>query len=392
MNFIDALLNKVTMYRAILYFLTGLYVISIALCLFRLLPYNPFDFLFSGVYLITLCYLANQCFAYLFKVKPNIESQFITGFILILIIGPTPFFENLLFLTLVAILAMGSKYLIAINKQHIFNPAAFAVVATGIILNQGASWWAGSIYLLPFILVGGLLIVRKTERFNMVLAFLLSSTIFLLLFQRVPLEPKAIMDYLINPGTLFFTFVMLTEPITSPAHKKLRLYFGVVTGVTMVLFQTFLTVFYSMELALLVANALGRIAHFSKRYHLILKEKREIGAGIWEFLFTPAQTINYIPGQYLEWSLVHPNSDSRGVRRYFSIASSPTEKEVRIAVKVPEKASSFKHALTALRPGDGLYATNLEGEFVLQKDMTTPYVFIAGGIEDVLFINCDKIF
>jgi ferredoxin-NADP reductase len=380
MNFIDAFLNKITMYRLMLYFLSILYLIAILLSLFRLLPYNPFDFIFSGIYLLALCYLANQFFSFLFKVKPNFESQFITGLILIMIIGPMSLFQNLLFLTLIPLLAMGSKYLIAFNKQHFFNPAAFAVVITAIFLGQGASWWAGSMYLLPFILLGGLLIARKTSRFNMIFGFLLSSTLFLLLFKRIPFEIKAVSDYLINPGTLFFSFIMLTEPITSPANKKLRLAFGAAAGLIMVLLQTYLVIFYSVELSLLVANLLGRIVHFSKKYHLILKEKKQIGSGIWEFLFSPAQPIAFIPGQYLEWSLVHPHADSRGFRRYFTIASSPTEQELHIAVKIPDKPSTFKQALTNLRPGDGLYATNLEGEFVLQKNPNTSYVFIAGGI------------
>lgn len=380
MNFIDAFLNKITMYRLMLYFLLVLYGVTILLTLFRQLPYSPVDFLFSGLYLIVLCWLFNQLFARIFKVKPNFESQFITGLILILIIGPLPLIENIVFFTLVSVLAMGSKYLIVFNKQHIFNPAAFAVVGTGVILNQGASWWAGSNFLLPFIIIGGILIAKKTTRFNMVFGFLLSSTIFLLLFNKIQLQLQDIALYIINPGTLFFTFVMLTEPITSPADKKLRTYFGIFTGFIVVIYQSFLPVFFTMELALLTANALGRIARFSKRYHLILKEKKQVGADIWEFLFNPVQPIAFIPGQFLEWSLVHPHADTRGVRRYFTIASSPTEKEVMIAVKIPEKASTYKQSLNALRPGDGIYATNLEGEFILQKKNDASYVFIAGGI------------
>lgn len=378
MNIIDSFLNKITMYRLMLYFLLVLYGTAVILSLFRIFPYSPFDFLFSGLYLIVLCWLCNQAFARVVKAKPNFESQFITALILILIIGPLPLKENLLFLSLAALFAMGSKYLIAINRQHIFNPAAFAVVATALILNQGASWWAGNNLMLPLVLVGGLLVVYKIERFNIVLGFLLSSTLFLLLFKNISIPQ--IPNYLINPGTLFFTFVMLTEPITSPANKKLRLYYGVITGLLMVIYQTYLGVFYSMELALLSANALGRLVHFSTKYRLVLKEKKEIAKGIWEFIFVPNKPIHFLAGQYLEWTIASRYPDSRGNRRYFSIASSPTEKEVLLTIKVPEKASSFKQSLLALNPGDALFATNLEGEFVLAKKPNDSYVFIAGGI------------
>lgn len=366
------------MYRLMLYYLAVLFFVSLVLSLFRLLPYSPFDFLFPGGYLLLICWASNQLFGKLFKVQPNFESQFITALILILIIGPLPLIPNLLFYSLAGIFAMGSKYIFAINKQHIFNPAAFGVVGTGIVLNQGASWWAGSMYLLPFILIGGLVMTRKINRFNLVFSFLLSSSLFLVLFNKVTIQ--GLPAYIINPGTLFFAFVMLTEPITSPADKKLRTFYGVLVGVLMVIFQSVLTVFYTMELALLAANGIGRVIRFSKKYHLVLKEKKEIGAGIWQFLFESVQPLIFIPGQYLEWSLMHPHPDDRGTRRYFTIASSPTEKEVMLTVKIPEKSSTYKQALKNLRSGDSLYATNLEGDFVLDKRKDVSYVFIAGGI------------
>jgi len=361
-----------------LYYLLVLYGAAVIFSLFRIFPYSPFDFLFSGLYLITLCWVINQAFAWIVKVKPNFESQFITGLILILIIGPLALMENLLFLTLAALFAMASKYLLVINKQHFFNPAAFAVVATGILLNQGASWWAGNSLMLPLVLIGGLLVIYKTERFNLVFSFLISSTLFLVLFKNITIAQ--IPSYLINPGTLFFTFIMLPEPVTSPANKKLRLYFGIVAGFMMVIYQTYLGVFYSMELALLTANILGRAVHFSTKYRLVLQEKKELAAGIWEFLFTPNKPIHFLPGQFLEWTISSAYPDSRGNRRYFSIASSPTENQVHLAIKIPDKASSFKQTLLALKPGDALFATNLEGEFVLPKKPNVSYGFIAGGI------------
>src|SRR5690349_7157571 len=138
MNFIDALLNKFTMYRLMLYYLRVLFGAAIVFSFFKLLPYNPFDFLFSGFYLIGVCWTVNQIAARIFKVKPNYESQFITGLILILIIGPLPLLQNIGFLTLAGFLAMISKYVVTLNKQHIFNPAAFAVVGTAILIKQGA--------------------------------------------------------------------------------------------------------------------------------------------------------------------------------------------------------------------------------------------------------------
>ncbi len=380
MNFIDAFLNRLTMYRLMLYYLEVLFGAAIVFSSIKLLPYKPLNFILPGLYVIGVCYVANQLFASFFKVKPNFESQFITGLILALIIGPLSFLPNIGFLTLAGVLAMASKYLIAFNKQHIFNPAAFAVFITGILIHQGASWWAGDNIMLPLIIAGGLLVLRKIARLNLVIGFLVASSLSMLLLQSNKIKLVELSTYLVNPATLFFTFVMLTEPITSPANKKLRTYFGVFTGIMLIVYQVLLKIPYSMELSLLSANLVGRIVSFSNKYRFELKEKKEIAGEIWEFLFTPVKPIPFIPGQFLEWSLPHPKADNRGYRRYFTIASSPTEKEIMLAVRVPDKASSYKKALVDLKPGDSIYATNLEGEFVLSNKPDTSYVFVAGGI------------
>lgn len=377
MLFPDNLLNRITMYRAILYYLCGIFLTATFLSLINVLPYSPLDFILSGIFILFGCWVSNYIFARLFKVQPNVESVWITAFILILIIGPLSLFSNVFFLAAASVLAMASKYIIVYKKTHIFNPAAFGVVVTAIFMGKGASWWAGDPILLPFIIVGGLLLVRKINRFHLVTSFLLSSSFFLLLFQR--LEPADIQGYILNTATLFFSFVMLTEPITSPADRKMRMAFGIFAGLAMTIFQM-LGIFYAMELSLLSSNLLFRIVHFATRYHLILKEKIQLSNSIWEFVFAPQQPINFKAGQYLEWTLPHSPTDTRGHRRYFTIASSPHQKDISLVVRIPEKSSSYKKSLNDMKPGDSLFATNLEGDFVLKKDNNSSYVFIARGV------------
>lgn len=246
MQFIDDFLSGVTMYRLILYYLSFLFGVAVILSFLQILPDNPTDILVSGFYLIFLCYLSNQVFGYLFKIKPNYESQLITGLILGLIIGPLPFLPNLLFLTVTPILSTASKYIFNIRKQHIFNPAAFAVVFAAIFLGKGASWWIGSLAIAPFIILGGVILLRKIHRFNLVLGFLIPYLLF---------YPQT---FLASP-ILFFSFVMLTEPLTSPADKNLRTYYGIFTAFIFILLQKFFAVSYTLELSLLVANVFGRL-------------------------------------------------------------------------------------------------------------------------------------
>src|SRR5205807_8109627 len=110
-------------------------------------------------------------FARTWGVPANAESVYITALILALIITPLTRVGDVWFLLWAGIWAMASKYILAIHKQHIFNPVAFAVALTALTLNQTASWWVGAEPLLPFVLAGSLLIVRKTRRWDSVLAF-----------------------------------------------------------------------------------------------------------------------------------------------------------------------------------------------------------------------------
>jgi ferredoxin-NADP reductase len=73
-------------------------------------------------------------------------------------------------------------------------------------------------------------------------------------------------------------------------------------------------------------------------------------------------------------------SDSRGNRRYFTIASAPEEEYLRLGVKVYRPASTFKERLLSLRPGDSISAGQLAGDFTLPSDENKKLAFIAGGI------------
>ena len=113
---------------------------------------------------------------------------------------------------------------------------------------------------------------------------------------------------------------------------------------------------------------------------MILKDKVHVASGIWNYVFTTDQKLNFRPGQYLEWTLSHPHPDARGNRRYFSIASSPTEAHLTFGTKFSEAGSSFKKYLSNMHPGEKIMASQLTGDFTLPKDINQKCVFIAGGI------------
>jgi len=99
------------------------------------------------------------------------------------------------------------------------------------------------------------------------------------------------------------------------------------------------------------------------------------------FWFKPERPMRYTAGQYIEMFLPHPDADNRGVKRWFTLSSSPSEDLISITTKLAsDQRSSFKQALVSLEPGQTVKISDAMGDFVLPKDPTIPLLFVAGGI------------
>lgn len=374
MKSIDNFLNGVTMYRLVLYVLVALLFVATILSFIGLLAFNPFDLLFSVTFLTAACWITNTIFSKVFKVPTNLESVYITALILALIITPnTRSLSSAISLSWVAVLSEAGKYIFAINKKHIFNPAALAVLITAIFLNYSASWWVGTTFMTPFVLIGGLLIVRKIRRFNMVFSFLGIALFVILGFiilkgnDIFPSIQRAILE----TPVLFFSLVMLTEPQTTPPTKNFQMIYGGLVG---------LLFYLTPGAALLIGNVFSYIVSPKNKLILKLRERIQLTPDTYDFVFEPDAKLNFSAGQYLELTLGQHNPDSRGSRRYLTIASSPTEETLRFGIKFYVPSSSFKKSLISLNPGNEIIAAQLSGEFTLPKDLGKKLVFIAGGI------------
>jgi glycine betaine catabolism B len=383
MNIIDRFLNKITMYRLVLYYLAALVAIAAIFGAFGILPYNPVAIIFSTLFLLVVAWAANGIIAGFLKAHPNSESAYITALILALIITPgmPTDASTVIFLAWAAVLAMASKYIFAIDKKHIFNPAAFGVAVTLLAFNQAASWWiGGNLPMMAFVIVGGLLVVRKIQRFDLAASFfvfaLASDVVTHAGFNPLTTIEKA----LLHTPIFFFAAIMITEPLTTPPTRWGRIAYGALVGA---LFSPFIAVGAinsTPELALLVGNIFSFAISPKGKQTLTLKEKKEAGTGTYHFSFATEKPLKFRPGQYLEWTLSHDKNDLRGNRRYFTIASSPTEDTLQLGVKFYEPSSSFKKALLAMKPGDTILAGQLAGDFTLPKDPQRKLAFIAGGI------------
>ena len=382
MERIDSLLDRITMYRLVLYVLIGLIAMATVLSFFQLLPFSPFSLLLSTIFLVLICWAANSLLAYIFAVPTNIESTYITALILALIIDPIRSPGDLLFLGWAALLAISSKYILALHNKHLFNPAAIAVVITSFALGESASWWVGTASMLPVVLLGGVLLVRKLRQGEMVLLFVTTALVTVCSVSLVQglSAPKELQQLMVASPLFFFATIMLTEPLTAPPTKKLKRIYGVMVGVLFIPQMHLGPIYSTPELALVIGNIYSYIVSPKQKVVLKLKRKRKMSSNIADFVFRPSQRLVFKPGQYMEFTLAHRKPDSRGNRRFFTLASSPTEESLHLGVRFYADSSSFKKSLYNIDGRTTMMAGQIAGDFTLPDDPEQKLVFIAGGI------------
>lgn len=390
---LDALLNGVTMYRATLYALIAVWLCGLAAATAGLLPFGPVEMLAAAAFILATCVITNIVFARVFRVPANTESVYITAVILALIISPPDALNYAAFLPLgvwASVLAMASKFVLAIRRKHLFNPAAIAVLLTALVLDETASWWIGTTWLAVPTLLAGLFVARKLRRLDSVLVFLGVTTVLSLAFGFS--EGRTILTVLdntwLNSPALFVAFFMLTEPLTAPPGQVGRITFAAIAGTLVTPAIHIGELYFTPELALVIANAFAYVVSPKDRLLLTLRERIQLASDTFEYVFSPNRKLRFAAGQYLEWTLGHSKPDVRGNRRYFTLASAPSDPLLRLGVKLPAaRASSFKTALAAMQPGDTILASQLAGEFVLPKDPNAKLCFIAGGIGVTPFVS-----
>lgn len=109
-------------------------------------------------------------------------------------------------------------------------------------------------------------------------------------------------------------------------------------------------------------------------------KKEQVAKDTYSFFFDRKKSkLDYLAGQYVRMILPHEAPDDRGTMRYFTIASSPSEKEhVMITTKVVK--STFKKTLCNLQKGDKVQFYGPSGSYVLEPANAKPHIFLSGGM------------
>ncbi len=137
--------------------------------------------------------------------------------------------------SLATMLAIGSKFVLRYKGKHFFNPANFGIIAT-ILLTQNA-WispgqWGSATILLFLVGSLGTFVLYKVGRIDIGLAFLL--TLLGLQFYRSILYLGWPLDFLMQQFTsgslLLFSFFMITDPVSTPNHPKVRIFWAMLVA------------------------------------------------------------------------------------------------------------------------------------------------------------------
>lgn len=393
-------LGRVSMYRLVVSALALLAVLAVIAAAFDLVGPGPVEIVVSALVLLSVCIGTDLAAQSALRVPRRFESSLITAAILLFILRPTLVPLEIAGLVLAAAAASLSKYVLVWRGRHIFNPAAVgASVLTFVsvaIPGLGASaWWVGTPVLAVPVLLLGLAVLWRTEKFRVVLGFWVIAIAVALV--RISAQSQAA-GLEIDPGRvltqvalsspfLFLGAFMLSEPLTLPPRRWQQFTVAAVVGVLAGWPIDLGPVTLGQERALLLGNLVAFLLVLRSAVRLTLVERRDLTPTVRELTFRAKRSFAFRPGQYLELDVPHRRPDSRGTRREFSIASAPEDlPTVRIAFKEGSK-SSYKRALAQREPGATLAVTGVWGDFLLPTRAAAPVLLVAAGIGVTPFVS-----
>jgi len=162
--------------------------------------------------------------------------------------------------TVTSVVAILSKYIFRSRAANVFNPAALAIVATYYMFHTGQSWWGALPEVTPLaqvvLLAAGVFITDRVNKMPLVLVFL--GTYFLLFtLTAFVSDPRPLAEVFRPPdlqAALFFAFIILTDPPTSPAKYPDQIVCGMIVAVVSYAFFEWAGVVYYLLAGVLVGN------------------------------------------------------------------------------------------------------------------------------------------
>jgi glycine betaine catabolism B len=153
---------------------------------------------------------------------------------------------------------MASKYMVAVGKRHLFNPAAFGAALMGLGFHRTVSWWVGdNAVLLPLLVLGGALILTRLRYYEMLATYalvVLGISIAHGNLSSIAGVAHSISLMGIHSMFCFFGLVMLTEPRTAPLGRWRQIVYGALVGLLFSPFTHVGSYYFTPEVAILCGN------------------------------------------------------------------------------------------------------------------------------------------
>jgi Na+-translocating ferredoxin:NAD+ oxidoreductase RnfD subunit len=133
-------------------------------------------------------------------------------------------------------IAIVSKYIFRTRAANVFNPAAFAIVATFYVFDTGQSWWGAlperTPVALALLVATGVFIADRVNKMPVVLTVM---GCYYLLFTATAFasDPRHVAEIFRTPdlqAVLFFAFFILTDPPTSPVKYRDQVVCGAIVA------------------------------------------------------------------------------------------------------------------------------------------------------------------
>jgi Na+-translocating ferredoxin:NAD+ oxidoreductase RnfD subunit len=162
--------------------------------------------------------------------------------------------------TTTSVAAILSKYIFRSRSANVFNPAALAIVASFYVFHTGQSWWGALTDIGPIgtilLAAAGIFITDRVNKTPLVLTFL--GTYFLLFTVTAFLgDARWVAEIFRTPdfqAVLYFAFIILTDPPTSPAKYPDQIVCGVIVAVVSYAFFEWAGVVYYLLAGVLAGN------------------------------------------------------------------------------------------------------------------------------------------
>jgi Na+-translocating ferredoxin:NAD+ oxidoreductase RnfD subunit len=178
--------------------------------------------------------------------------------------------ESWLVIAWTSVFAVLSKRILTTGREHIFNPAALALIWAPIAFGSGESWW-GALGDAPWIwlivlVATGVFMADRLNKFPMVLTFLAAYFGFFSIASMI--NAHAVAEMFRDPflqAALFLAFFMLTDPPTSPNRYLDQFWFGLLAALTAGAAQLLGAGQVYLLIGILVPNAVLAVVRYGRR-------------------------------------------------------------------------------------------------------------------------------